>query len=65
MEFLAENKKTIIAISLLVGLYVLSKMPAMEQEQELLQQAWTILVLGAVGTVPSFRRSKHMRRSDK
>lgn len=64
-RFLWRNKKTVVAVALLLGMYFVKKIPGLEAEQELLDQLWALLVLGSVALVPSFRMKEKQRSEDK
>ena len=63
-DFIVLNKKQILAVALLGAMYAAKKLPGLEAEQELLDQLWALLVLGAVGLVPSFRMKMATRADD-
>lgn len=64
-ELLWRNKKPLVAVVLLVGMYFAKKIPGLEAEKELLDQLWALLVIGSVAMVPSFRMRNKQRQSDK
>jgi hypothetical protein len=63
-RLLWRNKKTVLAVVLLVGMYFAKRIPGLGAEQELLDQLWALLVLGSVAIVPSFRMKERQRTED-